>query len=57
MPKLQEIKDNDKSGKRYTKGYRIALNTKGIKTTGFSTQDELSVQYKQGKISITKKED
>lgn len=56
MARLQEIKDINKNGESYTKGYRISLNTKGIKTTGFEPKDELSVQYKQGKITITKKE-
>jgi hypothetical protein len=54
MPKLQEIKDIDKDGKSYVKGYRIALNTKGIKTTEFKKDDKLNVEYKKGKITITK---
>jgi phage-related protein len=56
MAKLQEIKDVNKDKESYVKGYRIALNTKGIKTTGFTTDDELNVDYKKGKITITKKE-
>lgn len=54
MAKLQEIKDISKDGETYVKGYRIALNTKGIKTTGFEKNDELNVEYMQGKITITK---
>lgn len=56
MARLQEIKDIDKDGKSYVKGYRIALNTKGIKTTGFEKNDELDVEYQKGKITIAKKE-
>ncbi len=54
MAKLQEIKDKDKNGKSYVKGYRIALNTKGIRTTEFKKSDELNIEYKKGKITITK---
>ena len=56
MAKLQEIKDKDKDGNSYVKGYRIALNTKGIKATGFKKNDELEVEYQKGKVTITKKE-
>ncbi len=56
MARLQEIKDTDKDGNSYVKGYRIALNTKGIKATGFKKNDELEVEYQKGKVTITKKE-
>lgn len=54
MAKLQEIKDKKKDGNSYVKGYRIALNTKGIKATGFKKNDELNIEYTKGKITITK---
>ena len=56
MAKLQEIKDKDKDGNSYVKGYRIALNTKGIKATGFKKNDELNIEYQKGRVTITKKE-
>ena len=56
MARLQEIKDTDKDGNSYVKGYRIALNTKGIKVTGFKKNDELEAEYQKGKVTITKKE-
>ena len=56
MARLQEIKYTDKDGNPYVKGYRIALNTKGIKATGFKKNDELEVEYQKGKVTITKKE-
>ena len=56
MARFQEIKDTDKDGNSYVKGYRIALNTKGIKVTGFKKNDELEVEYQKGKVTITKKE-
>ena len=56
MARLQEIKDTDKDGNSYVKGYRIALNTKGIKATGFKKNDELNVEYQKGRVTITKKE-
>ena len=55
MAKLQEIKDVNKDKEIYVKGYRIALNTRGIKETGFTTDDDLIIIYRKGKITITKK--
>lgn len=57
MPKLQGVTQYNTTKKNSIKGYRIALSTSGIKQTGFKANDDLNVEYKTGKIIITKKED
>lgn len=57
MPKLQGVTQYNTTKKNSIKGYRIALSTSGIKQTGFKANDDLNVEYKIGKIIITKKED
>ena len=54
MPKLQGVVQYNKNKANSIKGYRIALNTKGIKKTGFKQNEDLDVKYEKGKITITK---
>jgi len=56
MPILQGVMQYNKEKKDKVKGYRIALSTSGIEKTGFEINDELDVDYRKGKIIITKKE-
>lgn len=57
MPKLQGVVQYNKEKKNSIKGYRVAFSTKGIEQTGFKVNDDLDVEYKKGKIIITKKKD
>ena len=55
MAKLTEVMDYRNNGV-FVKGYRIALRKKGIEQTGFTTNDNLKIEYKRNKIIITKEE-
>lgn len=56
MPKLQGVEQYNAKKENSIKGYRIALSKTGIDKTGFKVNDDLDVEYKTGKIIITKKE-
>ena len=44
------------SGKKIINGYRITLAKTEVEKAGFKAGDELKATFKNGKITITKKE-
>lgn len=54
MAKLIEKNGFKKDGSKTLNGYGLALSKSGVQKSGFTKEEELSIEYEDGKITITK---